>query len=179
MIQKADLNDIEAIYSLYSSVALDVSKIYNNEYISAVQKNGFIVALEEKKDIEQRIINDTLFVVFKENNNVLGFLNVNKEIYFPQDADNIFWFDKTLKNKYFHSNQSIELHEIIVDKNHLHQGIARQLLDYSCRELKKKDIKFLFSIVTLDRLQIALQYYFIQEILLKGLVSRCPLIYSD
>lgn len=149
MIRKAKKHDINEIYSLYRDYSLNVEKIHEPEYATTVQQDGFLVALEDKNDIEKRIESNFLFHVYEENGKILGYININKEIYFPEDADNIIWFDKALKQMYFHSKTAIVLHEIIVARNQHEKGIATQLLEQSKQAVVDAGYTDIFSIVTL------------------------------
>lgn len=147
MIRKATLDDLDLIYSLYKSYSLDISRIDDPEYATYVQMNGFLIDLENKQRFEERIKNNLLFNVFYQSREILGFVVVNKEIYFPKEADNIIWFDKRLKDAYFHSDKSTVLHEIIVDRYHTRKGIGSQLLEFSIKKLGGLGYTDLFSIV--------------------------------
>jgi L-amino acid N-acyltransferase YncA len=149
MIRKAVPNDLEQIYRLYQNYSLDTTKVTDSNYAANVQRDGFLIALESKKDIADRIQNDFLFTVFEEDGKVAGFINVNKEIYFPEEANNIIWFDKALKKQYFHDDTSIVLHQIIVDETYKGKGIGKKLLEESIQTLRTASYKDLFSIVTL------------------------------
>ncbi len=149
MIRKATINDLEQIHSLYKEYSLDISHSGDIGYATKFQRDGFLIAVENKEDIAKRIQNDTLYDVFEENNKIAGFININKEIYFPEEADNIIWFDNESKQKYFHADTAITLHEIIIDQVYKGNGIGKQLLEYSLRKLKEKDYTDLFSIIAL------------------------------
>lgn len=149
MIRDATTDDLDKIFHLYDSHSLDTKKVPDPHYAAQVQKNGFLVALEGKTDLLQRIEEDYLYKVYVENDIIRGFININTEIYFPEDADNCIWFDETIKNSYFHSNTTLTLHEIIIDHENKRQGIGRKLLENSLTELKDNGYKDIFSIVTI------------------------------
>lgn len=147
MIRKATQDDIDAVFRLYEHHSLDISRVNDNEYAAEVQRDGFLIALETKEEMAERIEKNYLFHVYEDAGKIIGFINLNKEIYFPEDADNAIWLDKDLKKSYFHGSDSITLHEIIVDHENKRQGIATQLLE-SCNEiLRNAHYNHLFSIV--------------------------------
>ncbi len=147
MIRKATPDDLESIYSLYKANSLDITNLVDPTYATKIQRDGFLLDLEEKSDILERIQTNTIFNVYELEGNVVGFININKEIYFPEDSDNIIWFDNDLKNKYYHRDSSITLHEILISQTHKEQGIGKQLLENSLQILKEMDYTDLFSIV--------------------------------
>lgn len=147
MIRKATPDDLETIFSLYEANSLDISRITDPVYATKVQRDSFLIALEDKNEMLDRIQSNLLFLVYETEGKVVGFININKEIYFPEDADNIIWFDDSLKKSYFHSDTSITFHEIIIDREYKGQGIGKKLLDESLKTLKEKQYTDLFSIV--------------------------------
>src|SRR5260221_14612694 len=105
MIRKANLYDLEAIYSLYTAYLLDISRVHDPAYASTVQRDGFTVAPASKEKLAQRIENNVLFNIFEADEEMLGFININREIYFPEDSDKIIWFSKAFKDNYFHNEK--------------------------------------------------------------------------
>jgi|ERR1700722_6583137 len=148
MIRKATINDLENIYSLYQANSLDISRLTDAEYSTRVQHDGFLVALDNKDDIRERIQTNFLFNVYEVEGNIAGFITINKEVYFPEDSDNIMWFSDKLKAIYYHSDTFMTLHEIIVDQSYKGKGIGKVLLEDSLKTLKEKKYTDLFSIVT-------------------------------
>lgn len=149
MIRKATVADLEAIYQLYIKYKLNISRINDTKYAAKAQHDGFLIALEDKKDLKKRIQENFLFNVFDENGKIIGFINVNKEIYFPEEADNIIWFNKIVKEHYFHNDKSIVLHDIVVDDAYKGKGVAKQLLEDSQQAIVKAHYTHLYSIVTI------------------------------
>jgi len=148
MIRKATINDLENIYSLYQANSLDISRATDAAYATKVQHDGFLVALDNKDDIRERIQTNFLFNVYGLDGKVAGFITINKEVYFPEDSDNIMWFNNKLKAIYYHSDTFMTLHEIIVDQTYKGKGIGKMLLEDSLKTLKEKKYTDLFSIVT-------------------------------
>lgn len=149
MIQKAKEEDFERINSVYKSCLINIKKINDPEYAANIQKSGFLIPLSTKEERRRRIKKSQIFKVYKNKDNILGFIDINKEFYFPENADNIIWFDQGLKNEYFHGNQSTVLHLVAVDPKYARQRIASKLLQSCLKELRKKKIKYLFSLVVL------------------------------
>jgi len=152
MIRRALLSDLDNVYDLYSIQSTDISQINNSEYSAQVQTNGFIVPLESKESIKDQIQNHFLFNVYESDGEITGFIDFNKEIYFPEEADNIIWLDKKLKDVYFHDDSSIALHEIVVNKEHRGKGVGRKLLENAISELSSRKYQHIFSIVALSPL---------------------------
>ncbi len=147
MIRKAIPSDIDQIWQIHSSYILDTTQTGDPTYTTTVQKQGFLLDLETKNEFGSRITNDTSFFVWDESNVVLGFIDINKEIYFPQEADNIIWMEEGLKENYFNDPRSTVLHTIAVKSDQKEKGIASRLLIHTIRELKKQDYQKIFSIV--------------------------------
>lgn len=149
MIRDAAATDLENIYRLYQSHFLDLSKLDNRPYTSEIQKTGFMLGLETVEDIKERIKKDHIFRVFEQAGDIFGFINVNQEIYFPEDATNAVWSNLKAKEEYFRSQNSITLHTIAVSKDHYHQRIATDLLNSCIVDLKAQGFTNLFSITML------------------------------
>lgn len=149
MIRKATSEDIDSIWSIYSSIVFDVNKIDNHEYSSTAQKNGFIISESTKEEVASRITSSQDFQLYEEGGEIQGFLDINKETYFPEEADNIIWFDENLKEEYFHGNNNTALHLIALNQNARNKGIASSLFNTSLNKLKDSNLKYLFSIITI------------------------------
>lgn len=148
MIRKATVDDLNSIWQLFQSAVLDTIKIKEINYLVKTQKYGFIVSDSNKEEIKSRITNSTIFNVCEENNKIIGFIDFNKEIYFPERAENIVWFDQSLKKEYFHGDKNIALHLVITNGEARNHGIASKLLIGALKNLKKQGIKYIFSIIT-------------------------------
>lgn len=147
MVRKATSEDLEQIQKLHDQYILDISKVYDPEYGTRVQKNGFTVSSEEN-NLLKRIQESLIFNVSVVDEKFAGYIDINKEIYFPEEAENIIWLDLESKNVYFHRDDATVLHHITVSPNFKGKGIASELLNKSLEELKKKSYRHLFSIVT-------------------------------
>lgn len=148
MIRKADQTDLDQIWQLHADYILDVSLVAEPKYGAEVQSRGFIVSESTKVDIAKRIDNSVIFNVYEENGRILGLIDINREIYFPEEAGNIIWTSNELKNSYFHRNDSIVLHYIAVDKGSKGKGISNKLFINAVNQLEATGFKDLFSIVT-------------------------------
>jgi len=147
MIRRATQEDVKEIQQLHDKYVLDISKINDPEYCVKVQKEGFTVSSGGNnllKRIQESVLTNVLIVDEK----LSGYIDINKEIYFPEDAENIVWLDSKLKNVYFHQNDSITLHHIATSPDFRGKGVASRLLNNSLSELKEKGYKHLFAIIT-------------------------------
>lgn len=147
MIRKAAAEDLEEIQKLHGQYILDISKVNDPEYGAKVQNEGFTVSSGES-DLLKRIQESLIFNVSIVDGRLAGYIDINKEIYFPEDAENIIWLNTDLKNVYFHQEDSIKLHHIATSPDFRGKGIASELLNKSLEELKEKGYKHLFAIVT-------------------------------
>ena len=148
MIRRAQESDLDQIYFLYRQYVLDVNKINDSSYVSKVEKEGFTIETSDKEDLLNRIKNDVIFNVFEQDGQIVGYIDFNKEVYFPEEAENIIWLDQKTKEEYFQEERSIVLHYIAVDLKHTKRGIARELLQKSEEELRSKAYRYLFAIIT-------------------------------
>ena len=148
MIRQAIRADLEQVWQIYQQITFDVSQVNDPKYCAEKQKSGFIVSQDSKEDISKRIKDSYIFNVFEEEGVVKGLIDINKEIYFPEEAKNIFWMKPELKQSYFYDPQSTTLHLIVVNPKFQNQGIASQLFDHAITQLKKDSFTKLFAIVT-------------------------------
>lgn len=152
MIRKATPGDIDQIWKLHEDYILDVNRALESDYSAQVQSRGFIAAEFSKEDVLTRIKKSHIFYVYEDGGKILGLIDINKEIYFPEEADNIIWLTLELKYKYFHGDKSITLHYIAVDAKAKGKNIARQLFSEASHQLSEEGYKDLFSIVTIGPL---------------------------
>jgi len=149
MIRKAVPTDIDAVYKLYRSFSLDPKKLIKTKYLYRVQTTGFFVDTENRQSLLNRLTHSDLFNVYEIKNKIVGFINITHEIYFPENADNIIWFNLREKNYYFHSPETTVLHLIVSDRLRQNRGIASKLLEFSLKEITSQ-YQHLFSIITLN-----------------------------
>jgi len=152
MIRKADLSDLDQIWEINTSHFLDITKLNNSDYVTLMQKQGLLLEMETKTEFGSRINTDTLVSVYEQDDKILGFIDINKEIYFPKEADNIIWMEDGLREHYFDDPKSTVLHTIAVKKGNMSKGIASQLLENTISELKLQQFKKLFSIIVFGSL---------------------------
>jgi L-amino acid N-acyltransferase YncA len=143
MIRPATIKDFKAIEKIYQSHLLDQQKVAQPNYAAKMQKSGFLLHLSNTSERQKRLTTSQLFKVYEKGGQILGFIDINKEIYFPEQASNILWFDQKLKREYFHGKNSTVLHLIAVNPKTTHKGIANQLLQ-SCLEGLKNYQSLLF-----------------------------------
>ena len=148
MIRKAFLSDSKKLWSLKRAFVLDISKVGDISYCTQLQQDGFFVSNETENEHKARITNSTIFNVYEKDEKPVGLIDINHEIYFPKEADNIIWLDQKLKIIYFEDERSVALHQIVVDKKYQGTGIATEMLQTAVKELINHKIKQLFSIVT-------------------------------
>lgn len=106
----------------------NVNKLGDPDYESKVQKEGFTISTGAT-NLLTRIKTSRIFNVYENQGKTIGYIDIDKEIYFPEQAKNIIWFNKTLKDIYF-------------------QGIAKELLMSAIKELRRSEFEHLFSIIT-------------------------------
>lgn len=149
MIRKATVNDSQAILGILQSFVLDITQLGNPQYESKVQKQGIFVdngdfTLEE---INRRVVESIINNVWEENGKIVGIVDVNREVYFPENADNIIWFDEKRKENYYRSDKAVELHLIAVSSNYHGKGIATKLFVNALVKLKELGYTDLYSIL--------------------------------
>ena len=147
IIRKARLDDLGQIKKLHDLYVLDINKIADPDYRKKIQQSGFTVSTEAT-DVSERVETSQIFNVCEIDNKVVGHIDINTEIYFPENAETINWKNKDLKNIYFRSDDSTSLHHIAVLPEYKGRGIATKLLNESIRQLRKRNIKHLFAIIT-------------------------------
>ncbi len=147
MIREATQQDLDAVEKIHEDYVLDINKIGDQEYVQKVQNEGFVVSADGL-ELSERIDKSAVFLLYEQDGNVIAYADAAKEIYFPEEAENIVWTDSELKDIYFHSDKSIALHFIGVFPQYAGQGIARELFNYVVEQLSSGGYEYLFSIVT-------------------------------
>jgi hypothetical protein len=145
MIRKASLADLIQVTELHDKYVLDVSRVNEPRYAAKVQAEGFTVNAGGS-DLAGRIQSSQLFNVHTDDQKISGYIDVNREIYFSEDADNILWFNNDLRSCYYHDKHATELHYIAVQPSG--SGIAADLLGGAVKTLRDEGYQHLFSIVT-------------------------------
>lgn len=151
MIREAKSTDSEQIKSIINNYILDREKLDDFVYCAKKQRDGFI-ATADFEDLQEKVHSSKLFNVYEKEETICGFIVANRELYFPEEAQNIIWLDKNAKEVYFHGEKSIELHYIAVEPSYKNKGVATKLFEQSISELKNEGFTDLFSIVALGPL---------------------------
>lgn len=141
----ATFDDAPQLQQLHGKFVLDTNRLNDDKYEADVQKNGFTVSAGEGS-IRGRIQASHLLLVDVEDSRILGYIDVNPETYFPEDADNIIWFCEALKHTHYHDKHAIVLHHIAATTSG--KGVATRLLEDALTRLKSQGYQHLFSIVT-------------------------------
>ncbi len=150
VIRKAEQKDLSRIFEIYNKVKLDRNKLGDSVYETSVQKNGFLLGLDTSENISKQIDEAYDFVVYEENEKILGSLLADhrdeQKFY---DDEYKTWFFPELKDYYYHDPKAMTLATIAVDPQHTGKGVATELLKYLENRLKSEDFEYLFSIITL------------------------------
>lgn len=148
-IRKFELSDLDQIYGIYQKVSLNRNKIGNSEYETLIQKNGFLLGLDTKVDLEKEIIEANHVIVAEDNNKIVGYLIADDSDYQKFDDDEYkTWFDLDLKKIYYTDQKVITLASIAVDPDFGMQGVGKLLFDNLLIWLKENNFEYLFSIMT-------------------------------
>ncbi|MBI2797775.1 hypothetical protein HYX70_00560 [Candidatus Saccharibacteria bacterium] len=115
IIRPAEAHDVDHIQALHDKYVLDVTKSGDPAYGAEVQQRGFTVSAEEASAGDRMKISKLLRVA-EEDGDVVGYIDISKEEYFPEDADNIEWFSKDLKNIYYNDDTALTLHHIASER---------------------------------------------------------------
>src|SRR3989338_7463791 len=150
MIRIAKTDDSKRIFALYKRVALNWEKIDDESYRKKIQLSGYLFGISSEKELEHQITNAFLTLVYEENSTIIGYVLLNKETYFPKEAENIMWTKKEFKNSFFTPETMATVYHITVDPNYSRMHIGRKLLKKGEKIAKKKGIKQLFSIIQIN-----------------------------
>ncbi len=150
-IRLAKTDDLPQLFDLYKGSILDRELLYDRNYRYRVQKDGFLLGLDTKKDLEQLIADSGLFLVSEEQSEILGYVITNHSVEFLDDKYKT-WFDEEIKTVYYKSPKSISIHTLAVHPNYRSTGVASRLLLELEKTLKEQGIKYLFSVISLSPL---------------------------
>lgn len=116
MIRKAVIEDIDGIISVYDKVKLDRNRLDDYKYRAEIQKNGFLLGIDSRGDIENEIREVYEFVVAEEDKKIVGYLIADhrKEQKFYDD-DYKTWFDLNIKDFYYHDPKGMTIALVAVD----------------------------------------------------------------
>lgn len=153
MIRKATQNDLDGIIAIYNAVKLDRSKLGDVAYETQIQKNGFLLGLDDAGTFTKEINDAYAFLVSIENNKVVGYLiadhSDDQKFYDDQYKT---WFDEDLKDFYYQNPKGMTIASLAVDPDFGHKGIATALLHVLEEQLVKESFEKLFSIITVGPL---------------------------
>jgi ribosomal protein S18 acetylase RimI-like enzyme len=145
MIRTATLKDLDSIYQIFMSNAVDFSKIGDFSYITQLEKHGFVLGTEEKKDIEKYLKERKYFFVFEEEKEIIGYIFGTAEKEYKDDEYK-FWMDDEAKDLYYSDPKSFAIDAIVINRQSHHKGVGSQLLQYFEEKVKNDGYQYLFSI---------------------------------
>jgi ribosomal protein S18 acetylase RimI-like enzyme len=148
MIRKARPEDLENIFAIYQKVALDRTKLQDLNYQAKIQKEGFLLGLDNKEIYGSLIKEAHSFLVAEENGEITGYIIADhREKYYDDEYKT--WFDPEAKNLYYNDPCSMSIAAIAVSPGCSQRGIATALLKELENKLKSENFKYLYSIATL------------------------------
>ena len=153
MIRQYQNVDFEQIITIYNTTKLNRSRLDNPQYVSRIQRDGFLLGVDNSAEIKSEIDGSLQTLVYEDNSKILGFIiadHSKKQQYIDDEYKT--WFDTGLKTAYYQDTVSMTLATVAVDPNSLQKGIASQLLDSLEIFLREKKYKYLFSIICMSPL---------------------------
>lgn len=148
MITQATTADLDDVYFIYETLSLKREKINDLNYQTTLQKDGFLLGLETKEDYKRLITEACEFLVYKEDDKVVGYAIADHRDKFLDDEYKR-WFDEQLKDTYYNDHSAMTLSVVAIKKEKAGTGIATSLLKKLESNLKNKGIIHLYSIVTI------------------------------
>ncbi|MFA7301541.1 MAG: GNAT family N-acetyltransferase [Candidatus Shapirobacteria bacterium] len=149
-IRKFELSDLDQIYGIYQKVSLNRNKIGNSEYETLIQKNGFLLGLDTKEDLEKEIDKANYVTVAEENNIIVGYLIADdSDDQKFNDDEYKTWFDNDLKTIYYYNQKVMTLATIAVDPEYGGKGVGKILFEELIQWLKNNNYEYIFSIMTM------------------------------
>jgi hypothetical protein len=145
MIRPATPTDAPQLQEIHDRYLLDITRVNDPEYAAKTQEEGFTVDVKDDS-LHNRIQSSHLLRIATEGTAILGYIDINPEVYFPEEANDIIWFDDDLKRTYYHDKRAIALNHIAVTQKGT--GIASKLLEDTLTTLKGQGYEHLFAIVT-------------------------------
>ncbi len=147
-IRRAKESDLDRVMMIYGEVKLDRNKLGDPLYESKIQKQGFLLGLEDRNIYRNLLTNAYAFLVAKENRKVVGYLVADHRDKYHDDEYKT-WFDQSYKDLYYESPQGMSLATIAVDPDYAGKGVATKLLRKLEYKLNREGFKYLYSIITL------------------------------
>ena len=87
--------------------------------------------------------------MYEDDNEVQGFCSIKRDIYYPEDLDEVIWLDEEAKKSYYHDESSIEVTYLLIDPDYCQKGIGTKLLENALDMAKNKGYRNFFWITTL------------------------------
>jgi GNAT superfamily N-acetyltransferase len=146
MVRKAKEEDYQSIITLRESYILDREQLHNPDYLSRIQKEGFLIRSYSKTDFLSDLNNT--FLVHEEDGKLIAYLRIENSIDsdFQYDRLNV-WMNNDYKDIYFNESNHAEIGAIGVAKEYLNTDVLKDLLDSAIEQLKVNGCKYLFSSV--------------------------------
>ena len=150
MVRKATVGDLDEIFSIYNKVKLDRTRLGDSSYAASIQRNGFLLGLDDRGTLEKELSSAYEFLVAEQETKIVGYLIADhaKEQKFYDDEYKT-WFDLQVKDFYYQSPKGMSIESVVIDPDYSRKGIADQLLQSLERKLRNEFFEKLFSIVTI------------------------------
>jgi GNAT superfamily N-acetyltransferase len=147
MIRPAEISDFNAISNIKRSLALEIDRVNDYKYKINIQRKGFLIPSDYTQ--EEHVVDiNKIFLVYEEEGLVKGYIRIDEKQELDQNAD-VYWFKPEIKKIYF-SPLHANIGGIAILADTRRKGIASKLIARSIEEVKKKNINYLFSFVTLS-----------------------------
>jgi len=147
-IRRATESDIDGVMLIYEQVKLDRAKLGDNGYEARVQKEGFLLGLDDRENYQKLLTEAYSFLVAEENDKVVGYLVADHRDKFYDDEYKT-WFDQKYKDIYYNDPLAMSLATIATDPSMPGKGVATALLKVLEEKLKGEGFKYLYSIITM------------------------------
>lgn len=146
MIRSVKSEDVPVLFHSYQVSCLELSRIDDFDYLSVIQKVGFVIPGETQADFEKQAHDNRFFFLYEKDGRVVGFIRGASDKEFKDD-ENKTWFDLQMKDFYYHDNASYSVDLLIIDHSFHGIGIGSELLRHFEEQLRQNGYKYLFSTV--------------------------------
>lgn len=147
MVRDIDLNDFKNILSIKSRLALDLTKLVDNNYIIDCERTGFLIpSVYSKEEFIQDLLKT--FLVYVQGGKIVGYLRIDEKPELRKTTE-VEWFKPEIKDVYY-SYPHAEIGAVAVLKEYAGNKIASQMLIEAEREVKSKGNTYLFSLVAIS-----------------------------
>ena len=150
MIRQVRAEDYDDIKSIKETLLLNSSRINEPEYHVKTEQAGFF--LYKKQQTVEEFTKDLqkIHLVYEENDQVKGYLRIDDSQEMENDTDvDVLWYKPEMREIYF-SVPHAAMAGIGLLPEFANKGIAKELLDSAIREVRKKEIPYLFSFVAVS-----------------------------